>query len=135
MTNSSPPEPKSDSQKPLGLDEWIAIVVALATMGIIFFWVTGSKPGFKLAGTQGLFSPKVLSRTPAVDELPADETSLYGITRNNNEVDFESSAETDLALEAEEKSRLPKTEEVSQRKNLESLGSGTALPGAIGISG
>ncbi len=135
MTNSSPPEPKSDSQKPLGLDEWIGIVVALATMGIIFFWVTGSKPGWKLAGTQDLFSPKELSRTPAVDELPARaKYSWYGITRNN-EVDFESSAERDLALEAEEKSRLLKTKGVSERKNLQSLASETALPAAIGISG
>ncbi len=132
MTNSSPPEPKSDSQKPLGLEEWIGICVALATMGIIFFWVTGSKePELKLGLTRGLSSAKELSRTRAVEELPTDETSFSAITSNNG-VGSKSSAERDFAGEGE---RRQQTRGLGDRQNLQSPLSRTALRGAIGISG
>lgn len=38
MTNTPPPDPKSSQTNPLGFDEFIAILVAFATIGIILFW-------------------------------------------------------------------------------------------------
>lgn len=45
MTNSSPPDPRFTHRKsPLGFDEAVAILIALASMGTIVFWVLGKNP-------------------------------------------------------------------------------------------
>jgi hypothetical protein len=50
MTNSTPPDPNSRQNIALGLDEIIAIIVALVAIGGIFFWSIRREPGLRFAG-------------------------------------------------------------------------------------
>ncbi|MFB2881323.1 S-layer homology domain-containing protein [Floridanema aerugineum] len=44
MTESQRPEPKSAKKEPLGFDEFVAVLVALLSIGSIFFWSISRKP-------------------------------------------------------------------------------------------
>ncbi|MBD2183114.1 S-layer homology domain-containing protein [Planktothrix sp. FACHB-1355] len=44
MTNSPLPDPQSSPKDPLGFDEFIGILVALSTIGSIFWWAVSQKP-------------------------------------------------------------------------------------------
>lgn len=54
MTNSSPPDPQHTQKSPLGFDEAVAILIALASMGTIVFWVLGKNPN---GGNFAIFQP------------------------------------------------------------------------------
>ncbi|MBD2205049.1 S-layer homology domain-containing protein [Calothrix sp. FACHB-1219] len=43
MTNTPPPDPESSSKNPLGFDEFIAVLVAFSTIGVILFWSLSRK--------------------------------------------------------------------------------------------
>ncbi|WRH66057.1 MAG: hypothetical protein RSE13_20620 [Planktothrix sp. GU0601_MAG3] len=87
MSQSYPPNPRSN----LPLDEIIAIIVALATIGTILYWVL-SQPNRKLVLNPDLTSPITLtpSTNPSVAKIPEDslpdgvsptsETPTPGIT-------------------------------------------------------
>lgn len=44
MTESRRPEPPSSNREPLGFDEFVAVLVALLSIGSIFFWTLSRKP-------------------------------------------------------------------------------------------
>ncbi|MCL1469269.1 S-layer homology domain-containing protein [Argonema antarcticum] len=44
MTDSPTPDPHSSQKSPLGFDEFIGILIALSTIGSIFFWAVSRKP-------------------------------------------------------------------------------------------
>lgn len=69
MSQSYPPNPRSN----LPLDEIIAIIVALATIGTILYWIL-SQPNRKLVLNPALTSPTTLipSTNPTVAEIPKD---------------------------------------------------------------
>lgn len=63
MTNSQPPDPQSSQKPPLGFDEFIGILVALSTIGTIFFWGISKKPqGFNFTT---FTSPQEVPKTEA----------------------------------------------------------------------
>lgn len=63
MTNSQPPDPQSSQKPPLGFDEFIGILVALSTIGTIFFWGISKKPqGFNFTS---FTSPQEVPKTEA----------------------------------------------------------------------
>ncbi|MBE9039639.1 S-layer homology domain-containing protein [Oscillatoriales cyanobacterium LEGE 11467] len=68
MTNSSPPERPEPRTKPLKKDEKIALFVAFATLGSIFFWgFNRAKPEFDLAKGDSL---KTLAQSPTEWKFP-----------------------------------------------------------------
>ncbi len=89
MTNI-PPNPPSPS-RPLERDEWIAIFVALATLGSIFFWAMGKTDnGFNLLSRPMLLAPtSETNATTAGSDIPAGESilSLGTSPLNNNSGD------------------------------------------------
>lgn len=44
MTESQRPEPQSSKREPLGFDEFVAVLVALLSIGGIFFWILSKNP-------------------------------------------------------------------------------------------
>lgn len=44
MTESQRPEPQPSKREPLGFDEFVAVLVALLSIGSIFFWTLSRKP-------------------------------------------------------------------------------------------
>ena len=53
MTNSPKPDPHSSGKSPLGFDEFIAVLIALGTIGTILFWGISKKPdSFNLVGVK-----------------------------------------------------------------------------------
>ncbi len=88
MTNSSPSNeqrsPKPNSSK---LEEWVAVIVALLSMGSILFWVMlRDNSGFSLKSPEILVSstqpsessepPKIMGVKPTVDEEPESSLQL-----------------------------------------------------------
>ena len=82
MSPSSPPEPPS----PLDLDEWIAIIVTLTTIGGIFYWAMGKEQKQQILQDLGFSppspqpdstpeSPKLTKPTPTTPELSDAETT------------------------------------------------------------
>lgn len=61
MSPPSPPEPPS----PLDLDEWIAILVTLTTIGGIFYWAMGKEQKQQILQDLGLSPP-----SPQPDSIP-----------------------------------------------------------------
>lgn len=73
MTNI-PPNPPSTS-RPVERDEWIAIFVALATLGSVFFWAMGKTDnGFNLLSRPMLLAPT--SETTSSPDVAAEESIL-----------------------------------------------------------
>ncbi|MFB2838471.1 S-layer homology domain-containing protein [Floridanema evergladense] len=67
MTESRRPEPESSKREPLGFDEFVAVLVALLSIGSIFFWSLSRKPNENLTTTtpaQVSPSPKSSLLTP-----------------------------------------------------------------------
>jgi len=82
MSPPSPPEPPS----PLNLDEWIAILVTLTTIGGIFYWAIGKEQKQQILQDLGFSppspqpdstpeSPKPTKPTPTTPELSGSETT------------------------------------------------------------
>jgi len=82
MSPPSPPEPPS----PLDLDEWIAILVTLTTIGGIFYWAIGKEQKQQILQDLGFSppspqpdstseSPKPTQPTPTTPELSGSETT------------------------------------------------------------
>ncbi|NER95386.1 MAG: hypothetical protein F6J86_16365, partial [Symploca sp. SIO1B1] len=70
---SPPPEPPSSPRrKILNWDEWIAIIVAFATMIFIFSWVLGRRDG-EFSFKDSLFTPK-LPKQASLPTTPGEET-------------------------------------------------------------
>jgi len=70
---SPPPEtPSSPRRKILNWDEWIAIIVAFATMIFIFSWVLGRRDG-EFSFKDSLFTPK-LPKQASLPTTPGEET-------------------------------------------------------------
>lgn len=66
MTNTPTPNRQSSDKSPLGFDEFIGILVALSTIGTIFFWATSRNPqGLKFT----TFKPPLV-----VAPIPIDPT-------------------------------------------------------------
>ncbi|MBW4627642.1 MAG: S-layer homology domain-containing protein [Brasilonema octagenarum HA4186-MV1] len=80
MTNMRPPDPESSPNNTLGFDEFIGILVAFVTIGIILFW-TFSRKNSNWNFT-GLISPSRTSSgspiIPAIPEQPAIPFILPG---------------------------------------------------------
>ena len=68
MTNSSPPDPQHTQKSPLGFDEAVAILIALASMGTIVFWVLGKNPN---GGNFAIFQPAPTQSDGAYTKEPA----------------------------------------------------------------
>ncbi|MEQ9358854.1 S-layer homology domain-containing protein [Coleofasciculus chthonoplastes] len=82
MSPPYPPEPPS----PLDLDEWIAIIVTLTTIGGIFYWAMGKEQKQQILQDLGLSppspqpdstpeSPEPTKPTPTAPELSESETT------------------------------------------------------------
>jgi hypothetical protein len=116
MSPSSPPEPPS----PLDLDEWIAILVTLTTIGGIFYWAMGKEQKQQILQDWGFSppspqpdstpeSPKPTKPTPTTPELSDSEI----ISRREAEVQGSKGAgesgrmQADPALPALEKTPSP----------------------------
>jgi hypothetical protein len=55
MTNTPPPDPESSSKNALGFDEFIGVLVAFTTIGVILFWsFTRKDSGWNLDGVLSL---------------------------------------------------------------------------------
>ena len=79
MTNSPPPDPRS-SRTPLGFDEFLAVVLALAALGGILFWsLSRSGRGFQIPSILPLVtapearSPVALTPQPQASPEPRAE--------------------------------------------------------------
>ncbi|MEC4812379.1 MAG: S-layer homology domain-containing protein [Scytonema sp. PMC 1069.18] len=81
MTNQIPNDPNSSPEKPLGFDEFIAILVAFATIGVILFWSFSRKEDSKW-DINGLILPSpTTSTSPVVPVVPlVPDTPLIGKT-------------------------------------------------------
>ncbi|MEQ9236472.1 S-layer homology domain-containing protein [Coleofasciculus sp. E2-BRE-01] len=116
MSPPSPPEPPS----PLDLDEWIAILVTLTTIGGIFYWAMGKEQKQQILQDLGLSppspqpdsipeSPKPTKPTPTTPELSDAEIT----SRREAEVQGSEGAgeqgrmQADPALPAPEKTLSP----------------------------
>jgi hypothetical protein len=65
MTDIPPSDPRSSERNPLGFDEFIAILVALATIGTILFWAFSRKDsGWNFADLT--LTPTPSATTPAI---------------------------------------------------------------------
>jgi hypothetical protein len=79
MTNSTPPDPNSQQNAALGLDEIIAIIVAFVAIGGIFFWSVRREPGLQFAGEPAEPTPTeptpdsspLFEFAPPVEESPS----------------------------------------------------------------
>jgi uncharacterized Zn-finger protein len=86
MTNLPPKDPESSQTSSLGFDEFIGILVAFATMGVILFWSfsrRGSEwnlPILVLPNSTPLASPTV----PPVNRLEADSTNNFNVSPSSN---------------------------------------------------
>lgn len=100
MSNSSGPDEQSSSKKPLDLDEWVAIIVALLTIGSIFAWSISPRPG----GWRWPFASKD-PLSPADSLVTSDDVGDSSPT----ELSPEDSSVTDKTLADDEKpvSSLP----------------------------
>lgn len=68
MTNTPPPDPESSQKNALGFDEFIAVLVAFATIGAILFWSLSRKDsGWNLDGLLSL----PLTTSPNVQQNPS----------------------------------------------------------------
>lgn len=87
MTNQFSPEP-TPPQQPRRDDEWVAVVVALAAIAAILFWVLGKKEGeFGFKGLSALFAP---ASTTATSESPSTAESLQPGTESTSPIAGES---------------------------------------------
>lgn len=70
MTESQRPEPQSSKREPLGFDEFVAVLVALLSIGSIFFWILSRNPvSWNLTSTtpaQVSSSPRSSLLTPRI---------------------------------------------------------------------
>ncbi|WP_017653759.1 S-layer homology domain-containing protein [Fortiea contorta] len=76
MTNTPPPDPESSSTTALGFDEFIAILVALATIGTILFWSFSRRDAggnFSLFPSPSPVSSPSTQLNPASTVLPTVE--------------------------------------------------------------
>jgi len=128
MTESQRPEPESSKKEPLGFDEFVAVLVALLSIGGIFFWTLSRKQ----------ISWNVTSTTPA-QVAPSPRSSL--LTPRiilpwlaNRSVDRERRAVREGTNAITEKRVVP----VAPQRNIAGLGvvpevAQPVLPGVIAI--
>jgi len=79
MTNTPPPDDKSSQTTALGFDEFIAILVAFATIGAIFFWSFSRRDSSWNLNVVPSPSPTLLPSTqpnPASSPVPTVEPAL-----------------------------------------------------------
>lgn len=71
MTNTPPPDPESSQKNALGFDEFIAVLVAFTTIGVILFWSLSRKDsGWNLDGVISL-SPTTSPNVQLNQGLPS----------------------------------------------------------------
>lgn len=70
MTNLPPPDPRSSENRPLGFDDFVAVFVAFAAIGAVFFWTLSRRD-------RGFQMPEILSQAPSplgqLTPLPSPE--------------------------------------------------------------
>jgi predicted transcriptional regulator len=75
MTNPYSPEP-NPPQQPHRDDEWVAVVVALAAIASILFWVLGKKEGeFGFKNLSALFAPSSTTATEGQPEVAPEASA------------------------------------------------------------
>ncbi|MDY6805476.1 MAG: phytochelatin synthase family protein, partial [Cyanobacteriota bacterium] len=89
-TDNSPKRP-SAPKKSLGMDEWVAIIVALATFGPIFFWIVAKKgPNTTAVARSNEPQPEAIALQESYSELePEKLTSQARSSDRSPKVDIE----------------------------------------------